>query len=406
VRHLIAGGAIDSLGSGLSAGCVVIYFVTVVGFSSFSVAAALTAGGLLGVLSPIVVGRLADRWGLVEVYCTVLVVRGLGVLLYALVYQYPAFLLATLVILTFENTTFPLQQSLIAAVVTPERRMRVVSQVRGARNAAMGLGALLAGLVLASGEKWLLIVAIAANGASFFVMAAAVYAVGRRGSGSAAIRHEPRPFPGPSVLKDRRFLTISGINGVVAVHDTILFFLMPLWVVTILHLPPWLPGVLLAVNTGLTVLFQVVVGWFREPPSSGAAMYGAGSCLFLACAIAAFAERDPRWISALLCVVVVVLLTVGENLHILGSWDFAFQVTPERRRSEYLSAFNIGWGIQGVVGPLLASAVLVAGAAGWLALAVLVAAAAVAFQAVARGIQSRAQRQAPPDRTTQPLEAR
>lgn len=63
MQRLVAGAAVDSFGTGISAAATILYFVTIVGFTANSVVAAMSAGAIFGVLSPILVGRLADRFG-------------------------------------------------------------------------------------------------------------------------------------------------------------------------------------------------------------------------------------------------------------------------------------------------------------------------------------------------------
>ena len=62
--QLLLGTGIDSLGSGLSAGAAMLYFFTMVVLAPGAVKLAMSAGALLGILTPVPVGRLADRYGL------------------------------------------------------------------------------------------------------------------------------------------------------------------------------------------------------------------------------------------------------------------------------------------------------------------------------------------------------
>lgn len=426
VRFLIGSG-IDSLGSGVSAGAAILYFVTVVGLTPASVTAAMSAGAVLGILSPIPVGRLADRFGLVRCYCAVLVLRGVGFLFYAPVTGSTGFLLVTLWLMALETTTFPLQQSLLAAVFDEAGRVRVVAQVRATRNAALGLGTLVAGAALAGGSRALVVSLLVANGLSFFVLAATVFRIGRRAgtagpptptptptqaqaqaqaptqaptqaqAGTPAAAPEPdpaatdgaapgAPAPGRPVLTDLRFLGLCVLNGLLSLHDTVLFVLIPLWTVTGLGLSPALPGVMMALNTGLTVVLQLLLGRVRRLSSAhGTALLVAAGCLVAACAVCAAAGRWTTGWQVAGCTVAVVLLTVAENLHVTAAWEIAFAVSPSERRSEYMGAFNTGSGVQNVVGPVLVTGLVLAlGAPGWLLLAGLFGGAAAAFRAAAR----------------------
>lgn len=403
VRFLIGSG-VDSLGSGVSAGAAILYFVTMVGLSPAAVTTAMSAGAVLGILSPIPVGRLADRFGLVRTYCTVLVLRGAGFLCYAAVSGPTGFLAVTLWLMALETTTFPLQQSLLAAVFDEERRPRVVARVRATRNAALGLGTLLAGAALAGGSRALVVSLLVANGLSFFFLAGTVLAVGRAAAVSPV--HAPgttagHAAPARSVLADRRFLLLCALNGLLSLHDTVLFVLLPLWTVTGLGLSPALPGAMMALNTALTVVLQLLLGRARRPVPHPRALAVAAACLVAACALCAAAGGRAAGVQVAVCTAAVVLLTVAENLHVNAAWEIAFAVGPAERRSEYMGAFNTGSGVQNVVGPVLVTGVVLAlGGPGWLLLAGLFGGSAAAFTATARRALGAAGAPPPADGTT------
>ncbi|MFF1508329.1 MFS transporter [Streptomyces sp. NPDC058326] len=393
--QLLLGTGIDALGSGLSAGAAMLYFVTMVGLAPGAVTLAMSAGAVLGILTPVPVGRLADRYGLVRVYVAALVLRGVGVLLYAGATSYPAFFAFTLWLMALETTTFPLQQSLLGQVFAEDARVRLMTRVRAVRSAAFGVGAVIAGLALASGSRSLVVVLLMVNGVSFLVLACTVLLVGGKaraaGDGSpVAAPVERGPAPGRSVLRDTRFLGLCFANGLLSLYETVLLVLMPLWLVTELGLSPALPGMLTALYTGLTVVIQLVLGRMRwSPATSARALPAAGGLLAAACFVCAAADGlTGAALQVLLCVLAVVLLTVGENLQMVAAWQTVFDLSPQERRGEYMGAFNTGSGVQSVIGPTLAyRVVLPLGPAGWLLLAGLFGAAALGFRRLARGAQ-------------------
>ncbi|WP_327164681.1 MFS transporter [Streptomyces zaomyceticus] len=396
--QLLLGTGIDSLGSGLSAGAAMLYFVTMVGLAPGAVTLAMSAGAVLGILTPVPVGRLADRYGLVRVYVGALVLRGVGVLCYATATSYPAFFAFTLWLMALETTTFPLQQSLLGAVFEEGARVRLMTRVRAVRSAAFGVGAVVAGLALASGSRSLVVALLMVNGASFLVLAWTVLLIGRAapdagavaGSRTAAPDAE-RPAPGRPVLKDLRFLGLCLSNGLLSLHETVLLVLMPLWLVVELGLSPALPGLLTALYTGLTVVLQLVLGRLRwTEAATGGTLLVSGAFLAAACLVCAVADglTAAAW-QVVLCVLAVVLLTVGENLQMVAAWQTVFDLAPPERRGEYMGAFNTGSGVQSVIGPTLTHrVVLPLGPAGWLLLAGLLGGAAIAFGSLAKGAQA------------------
>ncbi|MFJ4677250.1 MFS transporter [Kitasatospora sp. NPDC088783] len=380
-RWLLAGGAADSFGSGLSAAAGTLYFVTMIGLTPAQVTTTMAVGSVFGLLTPVPVGRLADRIGLVRVYTALLLLRGAAAVGYALSTSYGVFSVFLVLTLALETTTFPLQQSLIATRFEGDARRTLLAKIRGVRNAAMGAGAVLAGLALSGGSRTVVVAVLLANGFSFFVLAAVVAGF-RRG---AALR-PPATDPGPTgsghgVLRDAGFLTLCGLNSLILLHDTLLLVVMPLWAVTVLRLPVVVPGCLMALNTVLSVLLQFLFA--RSPRLTGATgrcLVVAVTALAAACAVCAPAGPGPLVVRLGLCVLGVVLLTVAENFHFLASWEIAHRLSPEARYGEYMGAFNTGAAAQNIVGPLLGSGVVLAsGAVGWLALGAVVSIAGAGF---------------------------
>lgn len=64
----------------------------------------------------------------------------------------------------------------------------------------------------------------------------------------------------------------------------------------------------------------------------------------------------------------VVALTIGENYHGVAAWNLSYAISPQGRSGEYISLFSLGNGLQGIVGPLLVSLVLMSAVTvGWVA---------------------------------------
>ncbi|MFD8087820.1 hypothetical protein ACFV4F_39735, partial [Kitasatospora sp. NPDC059722] len=85
-------------------------------------------------------------------------------------------------------------------------------------------------------------------------------------------------------------------------------------------------------------------------------------------------------------VVAVAMLTVGENLHAVSRWEISYELAPPAGRSSYLSLFSTGMSAQLIIGPFLATGLLLpAGAAGWVLLAALFAGATAVTVLASRG---------------------
>jgi len=392
-RRLAFGAAIDSFGTGLMLTTSTIYFVSVVGFGARAVGLAMSAAGVFGLLGPVPVGRLADRYGLRPVYATALVLRGAGYAGYAFVTNFRVFLVATCLLRLIDQCTPGLLQSLVSGSASGPDRAHTMGLVRGVRNSALGTGMLVAALALAVRTRPAMMATLIADGLSFFVLAAVVASIRLAGAqpraGEPAGGEPPRAAGerSPAPLRQPRFVALTACNGLLMLHDSVLFVLLPVWIVTRSGLPASTFSMLLVINTGLTVILQLL---FRRTEriaaNPGRALTVAAAFLVGSCAVFAVAGGLGAAGSLAVAAAAVVLLTAGENVHAVAGWQLSFDFAPADRRSEYLSVFNLGQGLQGIAGPaLMTSAVLVLGPAGWLLLAAIFTASAAGCKLAARG---------------------
>ncbi|MFE0738566.1 MFS transporter [Streptomyces sp. NPDC058855] len=397
-RRLAAGAAVDSVGSGMFLAASTLYFVTVVGLPAAQVGVVLSVAAAAGLLSPVPLGRLADRVGPVRVYVGLLAVRGLGYAGFALVDSFWPYAVLTCVLTALDRGCSPLQQVVVGIVEGGENQTRTMASIRSVRNIGLTAGFLLAGAVLAIEEQAAFVALFLGNALTFWVIAAVVEQLRRRSAAApasaAGAEAEPSASPAPapaeevpaavrSPFRDLRFMLFTISNGVLSLHDSVLFILLPLWLITATDAPSSSVSVLLAVNTVLTVLLQVYVARFAETTAGALRLVPVALVpLLVSCAVFAGAEHVPVWPAAACAVLAVVLLTVGENLHSVAVWNLSYELSPPPARARYLAAFSLGMTGQQIVGPVLMTGVLLPmGTAGWAVLAVVYAVAALVVRA-------------------------
>ncbi|MFJ5832324.1 MFS transporter [Streptomyces sp. NPDC093089] len=394
-RRLAAGAAVDSVGSGMFLAASTLYFVTVVGLPAAQVGLVLSVAAVAGLLSPVPLGRLADRVGPVRVYVALLTLRGLGYAGFALIDDFWPYAVLTCVLTALDRGCSPLQQVVVGIIEGGQNQTRTMASIRSVRNIGLTAGFLLAGAVLAIQERAAFVALFLANAATFWVIAAVVEQLRRRtaavppadpapqADAAGPAPAEPQPTAVRSPFRDLRFMLFTVSNGVLSLHDSVLFVLLPLWLTTATDAPSSAVSVLLAVNTVLTVLLQVYVARFAESTAGALRLVPVALVpLLVSCAAFAGAEHVPVWPAAACAVLAVVLLTVGENLHSVAVWNLSYELSPVPARSRYLAAFSLGMTGQQIVGPVLMTGVLLPlGTAGWAVLAAVFALAAVVVRA-------------------------
>ncbi|PVD03401.1 MFS transporter [Streptomyces sp. CS147] len=399
-RKLAAGAVADSVGSGMFLAASTLYFVTVVGIPATRVGAVISIAGIIGLISPVPFGRLADRVGPTRVYVALLAARGVGYAGFALVDSFWPYAVLTCVLTALDRGCSPLQQVVVGLIEGGENQARTMASIRSVRNIGLTAGFLLAGAVLAIEHRAAFASLFLGNALTFFVIALVVERL-RRGlespagattakqagagaektgagpekTGPLAQEAAGEPDSGPARVRspflDLRFLLFTVSNGILSLHDSVLFLLLPLWLTTATSAPASAVSVLLAVNTVLTVLLQVYVAKFADTTARALRLiWFALVPLLLSCGVFAGAEYVPAWPAAAFAVIAVVLLTVGENVHSVAVWNLSYDMSPAPARARYLATFSLGVTGQQIVGPVLMTAVVLPlGTSGWALLA-------------------------------------
>lgn len=361
-RVLAAGALLDAIATGSYQAVATLYFVGYVGIAAAKVGLALTVANVCGLLAPIPVARLTGRTGVPRVYVTLLVLRGAGMAGYVLADGYWGYLAVTCFFTMASRAALPLLQVLVGQLEGQgEDRTRTMAALRMVNNVGLSGGfALVAGVqLLHSGIAYR---TLFVSGGLLFGAVAMVTAAACRGLGAparAAPTREGRPRQPRGVYTDRRFLTVAAANAVLLLHDSMLFVLIPLWVIKRCGLPPTVSSVLLMLNTTITVLLQVrVARYAKDVRGAMRVLRWAVAALTAASVFLGSAGRGAAWELVLLLATAVVLLTIGENLQAVAGWELSFVLSDPAQRPQYLSLFSLGYTGQLIIGPVLMTAVV------------------------------------------------
>lgn len=359
-RVLAAGALLDSAATGLYLAVATLYFVGYVGIAARSVGVALGLANVCGLLVPMPVARLTRRLGIGRVYIGLLVLRGVGMAGYVLVHGYWRYLVVTCFFTAASRAGLPLLQVLVGQLAGEEDdRTRTMASLRTVNNIGLSAGFIMAAgaQLLHSGVAYRVLFAL---GGLAFVAVSMVTATAIRGVGSATLPAAKRARRPRTVYTDRRFITVAAANSVLLLHDSMLFILIPLWVVQRCGLSPTVSSSLLVLNTVITVLLQVRAARYAKGARATlrllrwAVVALAASSIFLGAA----GHGSADWVLVILLAVAVILLTVGENLQAVAGWELSFLMSDPDQRPQYLSLFSLGYSGQLVVGPVLMTAVV------------------------------------------------
>lgn len=371
-RLLVLNSFIIAAGSGLFLAGSTIYYTSVVGLSVTQLGAGLSIAGGIGLFASLPVGVIADRVGAGRMLTLLHLCRAALFLTVIAVDGFWFFLVVVSAIAVADRSVRPVNQAMVGDLLGGQDRVRTMARVRAASNTGLAVGAAVAGLLLAAPSDSTFRLIILGNASTFLVAAYVTTRLAR--SARTAGPHRPEgpdrqgiggSLSGP--LRDGGFLSFTLANGVLALHNSLLFIALPLWIVRATPAPIVMVSVCLAVNTVLTAVGQT--WWARvvsDVPRASRAFAATGILLAACCGILAGAHYTGTVVACVLLILGIVALTTGENMQSVASWQISFAYPPETRRSTYLSVFNMGLSGETMIGPIIVTGLAVSGGPlGW-----------------------------------------
>lgn len=360
----LAGSALaDALGTGLFLAGAVIFFSRRLGLSAAAISGGFVVAGAVGLALVAPLGVLTDRFGYALSLRTVHFARAVVFPLYLVARGPIGFTVITILVTIGDRLAAPAFQAVTGTVVGDDRYSDTMGYIRALRNAGFSLGALLTSLLIVVGTSAAYDALVIGNAVSFLLAGALLRAKNVRAPGT----HQ-----GGQRLRGvrPRYLALSGLNVVLQMHDAILLFALPLYVIKQTGVPVSVLPLLVALNTVLVVLSQ---RWLSNHAATlaGAArtQRTAGFILAATCLSLALAALLPAVAAVIVLTVAVVLLTLGESLQIAGAWELSRLHAPVSHRGAYLAVFSISNGVERAVGPSVVALFPLWGAVTWVPLA-------------------------------------
>ncbi|MCB5910013.1 MFS transporter [Streptomyces pinistramenti] len=381
VRVLTIASFITTLGSGLYLAGSMLFFTRVVGLSVASVSAGLAVSTFVGLLSGLPLGAVADRVGPRGLYVATQGIQAVAMFLFPTTHTFAGFLTLVTVAAVGQRGAQAVSGALIARISEPGQRTRVRGYLRAVTNLGLGIGAAAAGVALQLDSTAGYTLLILANGLSFLAAAGMLLMI-------PSVEPVPRPPDARRMeaVRDRPYLALSLLCGVIAFQYDVISLILPLWLVSHTTAPRWWLSALLVVNTAVVVLFQVrATRGVRGPLPASSALRGAGFLSLAGCTVLAFAAGVSAPVAAALLLVGVLLLSWGELGLAAGAFEISFGLAPEHAQGQYQGTFNLADGVVRAASPIvLTTLCLQWGRTGWLVLGVILALCGLATRPLTR----------------------
>ncbi|MFF3941450.1 MFS transporter [Streptomyces phaeofaciens] len=359
-RVLAASNFVYTVGSGLYLTAGVLYFTQAVHLPADQVGLGLGIAGLVALALGVAVGHLADRCGARGVYASTLVVQALATAGFVLADGFWPFVLVVCVAAGAKAAGKAAHSPLVRHY-GGDRPQEFRAYLRAVTNVGISLGALGAGWVVQVDSLSAYRLMVVGNAVAFVV--SAVFLV---------LLPPVAPVPatgGPRwiALRDRPYLLLTALDGVMAIQFKVLTVAVPLWLVGATTAPHWLISGTMLTGTVMVVAFQVRASRGIDTPAAGGNAYRrAGVAFLLSCSLISLSAGVPAWAAATLLIVAVVIHTVGELWHSAAGFEMSFALAPRHATGQYLGVFGLGAGLAEALGPgLLIALCITWGRPGW-----------------------------------------
>jgi MFS family permease len=401
VRRLSVQSVLSAFGDGAFLTGSAVFFTQIVGLSAAQVGLGLTVAGMVTFLLAVPLGKLSDRFGAKRVWATSSLVEALLYVAWLAVGDMAAFV-AMLVVLELVVTTSRSARNAYRFDLFPrEERVASNAYFRAARNVGYTLGALLAGLALATNSDTVIRNVPVATAALLLLNATLVSRLPRvahHSEGNSPLEAVAHAEGSRSALRNRGYVLMSVFGGVLATHQVLLNVVIPLWLVEETDAPRVLLAWLFGTNTVMAVMLQVVAARGVVTVADSLRAQRRGAFFFvLSCGIVLVTHDTVGWVTIVLVWVGHVTVTGAELFQSAGEWGLQAELADPARRGEYQGVSQLGYTLGSVWAPAAYTFLAMEwGTPGWLLIAAIVLVAALAIHPAARAAERHLVRDAQP----------
>jgi len=154
------------------------------------------------------------------------------------------------------------------------------------------------------------------------------------------------------VLRDRPFLAVSLLSGLLTAHGVLYLTVMPLWILTHTDAPKTVIAALVLLNTVLIVLLQVRVSRGADTAAGAARASRRGGLLIAVfCLVLPISGMTRGGLTIVVLVAAATLLILAELIESAGTWGLTATLPPADQRGAYVGALRLGTQVQFLVAP-------------------------------------------------------
>ncbi len=401
VRRLSTQSVLSAFGDGVFLTGSAVFFTQIVGLSAAQVGLGLTIAGVVTFLLAVPLGKLSDIYGAKRVWAIASLVEALLYLAWLAVGGMVSFVAMMIVLEVVATGSRAARNAYRFDIFPREERVSSNAYFRAARNVGYTLGALLAGVALATNSDAVIRAVPLATAALLVLNALLVSRLPRAAhhveleepvekAVDAAVSGDRR-----SALRNRGYLLMSVCGGVLTTHQVLLNVVIPLWLVEETDAPRVLLAWLFGTNTLMAVFLQVAAARGITTVADSLRAQRRGAFFFvLSCGIVLVTHDTIGWVTIALVWIGHVTVTGAELYQSAGEWGLQAELSDPARRGEYQGVSQLGFTLGSVWAPAAYTFLAMEwGTEGWLLIAAVVVVAAVAIHPAARAAERHLERE-------------
>ncbi|GAA4814229.1 MFS transporter [Nocardioides caeni] len=403
VRRLSVQSVLSAFGDGVFLTGSAVFFTQVVGLSAAQVGLGLSVAGAVTFLLAVPLGKASDRFGARRVWALTSLLEALLYLAWLAVGGFAGFLAVLVVLQVVTSSSKSARNAYRFDVFPREERVSSNAYFRAARNVGYTLGAGLAGMALATNSDDVVRAVPAVTAALLLLNAWWVTRLPARidtaaGAEAAAVgtAHESPledvlhdPGDRRSALRNRGYVAMSVLGGILGTHQVLLNVVIPLWLVEETDAPRVLLAWLFGTNTVMAVALQVAAARGITTVAQSLRAQRRGAYFFVAsCGIVLVTHDTVGWVTIALVWIGHVTVTGAELFQSAGEWGLQAELSDPERRGEYQGVAQLGYTLGTVWAPAAYTFLAMEwGAQGWLVIGAIVVVAAVGIHPAAQAAQ-------------------
>lgn len=363
LRVLALGTFVNRAGTGASITTFALFFTQKVGLAATDVGLVLSVASVLAMIGQVPLGHLGDTRGPRETMRALTIAAGVALLGLLVARSMWALMLVASLSTVLMMGNGAVRNGYIARVATGGRGVMFKAYLRAVTNVAMSLGAALGGLALLIDRTWAYLAVFAIDGVSAIVTGLLCSRLPHLAPAPARLAGEPRL----AVLRDRPYVVVTLLSGIVAMHFVVMELAIPLWIAAHTQAPTSMVAVLLVLNTVVVALFQVRLARGADDVMSSARAMVVG-CAWIAAGfvVISFSSGAGAAVAVVLLVVGAVVHVVGEMVSSGGQWGISMGLAPAERQGQYQGFAGLGFSLSNVVAPTLITLLCIEwGRPGW-----------------------------------------